>query len=591
MVVGEGLSAAVGTLRRRQAVLVPATALAVWYLVLLVAAGALLSTLTVPDGPVASLLIGLGAAGRASHVAIAAINYAVAVAVVVLVVDVGGTLGSGIATAVTDALLRDEAASTRSALASVDVDATAGRSAAYLVGVWVLTLAALPVTLALYLVVGTGLEALGYALGLYEFLPRIVPILGVGLVVPLLARWLAASALTCAPLVTDGRGRRAALRASLRYAVANPRTALARGGVVGALTLAPFVVPGLLVVTLGRGPTALLAAAPAVLLVAPFAFALRACYRIDAVERGAGAAVDRYRAGPSVRRLLPAGRTVAAILVVCALVAGGTVVRVDDVRPGSREAAAPGPVAPGDDPGAVLSDARDAIERSSHAVTYRKYTGTTNGTPVEWTPTFRTEFRYDRPDRRVRSYASFVDAREATPTWDTHNTYVGETLFAQGSVSYSAATPRPHRFDGVPRAWEGGARLLTFPGGGWLGLGTPNSRAANALEDAGDHSWEVVEVNDSRIVYESRDPAAVAGSTGSAPDADKIESGSVRVHVDRETGYVRRISRTFRASYSSPGEVHRTVITVEGYGSTDVPRPDPVESRSITEFLLDAMFY
>lgn len=443
---------------------------------------------------------------------------------------------------------------------------------------------------AAYLTAGTGLEAVGYALGLYSFVPFYVPLLAL-VAATLVGRRLAGSVPGRPDLVLAAVPE-LSVRAAVRTAAAGSsgavRTRLADGAVVTGLLAVPLVVAttGTLLfewVDPDRGSSSLVAL---VTILVAFVTTGAVCQTVTsayATLRSDRRRPDRATAGGGidwrgVRRSLPVLKVVAvAGLVVAATVAGGAV-RHADLTPGSREAAPPGP-ANGDDPAGALRGGEAAVSGTSHATVSRGESRRVydNGTRGKWKRRLEVRLRVDRDDEQVR-FVGLIGNSSSTVT------YLDQATFAQARLDGTRATD-----EAAVRA----ADWLVFPRIPGVVLGARDQQFdGDTVDLPSDADWRVVDGPDDRLVLVSADPAAVSAASGSNPPADAVRNGSIRVEIDRSTGYFRRITVEYLwVRPDEPFDVERrTTVRFEGYGTTDVERPAGM-SRPVLAELIDVLFY
>lgn len=450
-----------------------------------------------------------------------------------------------------------------------------------------------PALLGVYFGVGTPLEVLGYALGLYELLPPKVPALAALLVV--VFTWIAVTAalgFTSVAASASGGDPAGAVRDSLRYAVSAPRQALAHGVVVAQAILAPFFL-GLAAFAVAAASVGSTAALPArlvgvgtFLLAGTVGFALAAVYRARAFDRD----VRPVLAGsPEIRSRLSTARTaLVAVLLVAALVGGGAV-RVDDARPGWEPPKPPGAVDTDAPPSAVIQAGMNASLDTEYRVTihrYRREVNLSNGSKGPW--------------------ENFLNARYALDVSDRQAQVVGSVTTDGGARISSMYVARTYHTVGTRDVPNHTVALDALRGGDWRAsrprLPDVRHGPTKLAFELGGHlygyepvvgNWSLVEVGDGTAVYRSRDPKAVAGvRTRGVENMDRFVRVRATVTVDTKSGYIRRIeTRTLMKVQDEKRWVElRHVQVVDQYGSVDVARPDGVNPPPIA-VVLDALFY
>jgi len=500
-------------------------------------------------------------------------------------------------------LVRDEADGLLEAVRSTvrDLPRLVGTALLHrgLVALW------LPVTatlaLAVYLSLGTALEALGYAVGLYWYVPAYVaPVAIVGcLAVARRAAATVAGSPDPAVVADSERSIRSVAWTSAVDALERGRRTALDGTVEAALLAMPIVavVVGVLMVELTSSVAELVAAAGSVVaFVAAGALAhstasvfrlYRAERRLEADVAGGeaaggtpGDAPDRSGEWDSGGgRFGVSGSTVRiGLLVAVVVVAGvaGAGVRYADATPGDRQAGPPGAVTTDDDPDQVVREGMAAADRTSHTQVsrseYRRLYD--NGTTGEWRPGVELRIERDRDDEQVR-----VD-------------FLGETT---SEISYvDQVTVAYATFDGTNATDEQVVRSAdwvvfpVFPGT----LGPRGDVSTPTLEVPDDGEMRVAGRTGDRVVVESTDPRVAAGFAEDGSAAGRIRDASVRIELEAETGYVRRIEVEYvRPIVNEPDDQQvRWTIRFEEYGSTDVERPPGVNRGPVSE-LLDVLYY
>ncbi len=464
-------------------------------------------------------------------------------------------------------------------------------------GLWVLwTL----LGVAVYLSVGTSLEAVGYALDLYTVVPWVATVAAVAAAG--LVGWTGATALLWGPGAV-GRAAGSDLRAGLRRARARPLSTVADSVVVTLLSLAPLVA-GVGTVFLaddtGLGnDVVLLWAVAAALTVGVVTGSFRAAYRSVVLglgrDGGPGRTVpDRDDHAPTV----PLTRIAVAVVVVVAAALAGVAVRTADLRPVDA-GGAPGPVAEDAPPDAVVERAVASVADRSRTVRlqYSSRRLYDNGSREPWDGSGQVVVLIDPVDRRFLGYRGVrlddgwsEDAAYLEPTLGVRATVDGRAARAEGETAparagtlLSAGTDRP-----ATPAYTMGADGQS----GGLGETLSSSFLTDGVRTAaGTTGWTVVERTDDRIVYESTDPETVAVFARAAVGGDSTDLRSVRVAVDADTGHV--AGATVRYTYDDTGDPgvveNRAEYTVDGVGETD-PSPPGVD-RPPLSVVMDALFY
>jgi hypothetical protein len=501
-------------------------------------------------------------------------------------------------------LVRDEADNLLEAVRSTvrDLPRLVGTALLHrgLVALW------LPVTvtlaLAVYLSLGTALEALGYAVGLYWYVPvYVAPVAIVGcLAVARRAAATVAGFPDPAVVADSERSIRSVAWTSAVDALERGRRTALDGTVEAALLAMPIVavVVGVLMVELTSSVAELVAAAGSVVaFVAAGALAhstasvfrlYRAERRLEADVAGGeaaggtpGDAPDRSGEWDSGGgRFGVSGSTVRiGLLVAVVVVAGvaGAGVRYADATPGDRQAGPPGAVTTDDDPDQVVREGMAAAHRTSHTQVsrseYRRLYD--NGTTGERGRGVELRIERDRDDEQVR--VAFLGGTSEISYFD--QVTAAYATFGHGTNATDEQVVRS-------------ADWVVFPLIPGTILGPRGDVSTPSLEVPDDGEMRVAGRTGDRVVLESTDPRVAAGFAEDGSVAHRIRDASVRIELGAETGYVRRIEVEYvRPIVNEPDDQQvRWTIRFEEYGSTDVERPPGVNRGPVSE-LLDVLYY
>lgn len=449
------------------------------------------------------------------------------------------------------------------------------------------------VGVAVYLSVGTLLEAIGYALGLYAAVPVVASVAAIGGAA--LVGWMAAAALLWTPGAV-GRSDAGAtgLAVGIERARDRPLGAALDAVVVTLLSVAPLVV-GLatLLVLPGERSTELLGAALSVVLVGTVSGGLAAAYRAVVVGRA-----EQEGSTRSDRREAPAAgvgdrvsrrRVVVAVaLLVSAAVLGGAV-RAADLRPGGSSAAT-GPTA--DDPEVAVEGALDRVadrSRTVRTVTYLRTVDPPNGTVEPWRV---ARYRVTRLDPGGPAASVYVALQGADGNWTDAAAYATRSAYVQVDRPELAEDPRGP--DRPANRLLAGEHVRTRTPSELEGSGVGDGVAESSVADLVRGEWRRVDRRDGVVRFRSNDSAAVSDFTDFL-SAGETEYVGVTVAVDADTGRLRQATvraTVNRSDDGTDGELiqRRTVHRVTDVGATTVRRP-PRTTVDPLAVALDALFY
>ncbi len=456
----------------------------------------------------------------------------------------------------------------------------------------------LPVALlavAVYLSVGTALEAVGYALGLYSAVPGLLTTVALAAAAASIA-WAVAAA-TLREYDAAERPGPVGLSTAFAVTVAHPRRRLVDALVTTGLAALPFAVgAGLVVLSLSADverTTTLWVTVVLFALLATVTLSTAAAYRslsvVDADPRrrhAAGRSDDRRpdRSDASA----PTGRVFLAVVLVVSAGLVGAGVRFADVHPGTGAAAAPGPVP--DDPDGAIERGVAALAETSWTADERWYDRRVypeNDTVEPWRQRATIRVAVDRRDRQLLVFGVVNGTND--PTGPGTLVYVSRTGARVGDDVARVDTPDVNRTVRETFSRTTGAAALPTRFDSVVG------GVDDGPTDAGS-GWRVVSRGDGEVVYESTAPETVVGfnelMSASVYDGEEVDPVSVRVTLDATTGHLQRVETVSRyLDPDDPGvEQRRHVRTYSDVGSTDVTVPaDP--GRPPSAVVLDALLY
>lgn len=396
---------------------------------------------------------------------------------------------------------------------------------------WGFALLLAPIVIAVALVLVTGVSLVGYTVGAVQTPKPILFLFGV-LGVFLAIRLAGTIPVTFAELfAVDGTPPSPAWRASVGLVRDDPRTLAVAGLERAFLGSLPFAVAfAALYLTPGEDVRALVVPLAVVLVLGTVGKTVEAVAlvtRLESIESGPPSSDAGRRHAPRTQgeRWRPSRRTVVAVVLILALAAGSSAVRITDVRPDADSV--PQPTADTADAAELYAVARERSVDSSRNVTLSSWTG-------NWSESDR------RRAIRVRLTVDYQSREMVAVAW------IGENgTWAPRAISYAS--------DGLyARGGMGGHPTHVFAEwtvGQWRLYASPyyvynvRSLPVRSLPPA-TATWDERVVENDTIVLSMSDPGAVADAV-SRYTSDSIEyrEGSVvRVRIDRESQRITQVT-------------------------------------------------